>query len=72
MAGSRPRWVRVLLRSTRPEAAAEAASSLGTGVVVAVAGLGGGEPPVGPRSLRGFPNLVGLFVPAETEPGFRL
>jgi hypothetical protein len=55
-----------------PEAVAEAASSPGVGVVVAVAGLGGGEPPVGPQLLRGSPNLGGYFVPAETEPELRL
>jgi hypothetical protein len=57
---------------TRPEAVAEAASSPGAEVVVAVAGSGGGGPPVGPQLLRGSPNLGGLFVPAETEPGLRL
>jgi hypothetical protein len=41
-------------------------------VVVAAAGAGDGEPFVGLLLLRRPPNRVGLFVPAEVEPGFRL
>jgi hypothetical protein len=41
-------------------------------VVVAAAGAGDGEPSVGLPLLRRPPNRVGLFVPAEVEPGFRL
>jgi hypothetical protein len=41
-------------------------------VVVAAAGAGDGEPFVGLLVLRRPPNRVGLFVPAEVEPGFRL
>jgi hypothetical protein len=44
----------------------------GAGVVVAAVGAGDGEPPVGLLLLRRPPNRVGLFVPAEVEPGFRL
>jgi hypothetical protein len=41
-------------------------------VVVAAAGAGDDEPLVGLLLLRRPPNRVGLFVPAEVEPGFRL
>jgi hypothetical protein len=41
-------------------------------VVVAAAGAGDGEPFVGLLLLRRPPNRVGLFVPAEVEPEFRL
>jgi hypothetical protein len=41
-------------------------------VVVAAAGAGDGEPSVGLPLLRRPPNRVGLFVPAEVEPEFRL
>jgi hypothetical protein len=41
-------------------------------VVVAAAGAGYGEPFVGLLLLRRPPNRVGLFVPAEVEPGFHL
>jgi hypothetical protein len=56
----------------RPEAIAAAIRPPGAGVVVAAAGAGDGEPPVGLLLLRRPPNRVGLFVPAEVEPGFRL
>jgi hypothetical protein len=42
------------------------------GVVVAAAGAGNGEPSVGLLLLRRPPNRVGLFVPTEVEPEFRL
>jgi hypothetical protein len=41
-------------------------------VVVAAAGAGDSEPFVGLQLLRRPPNRVGLFVPAEVEPEFRL
>jgi hypothetical protein len=41
-------------------------------IVVAAAGVGDGEPSVGLLLLRRPPNRVGLFVPTEVEPGFRL
>jgi hypothetical protein len=41
-------------------------------VVVTAAGAGDGKPFVGLLLLRRPPNRVGLFVPAEVEPGFRL
>jgi hypothetical protein len=41
-------------------------------VVVAATGAGDGEPFVGLLLLRRPPNRVGLFVPAEVEPGFCL
>jgi hypothetical protein len=56
----------------RPEAIATAVRPPGAEVVVAAAGAGGGEPPVGLLLLRRPPNRVGLFVPAEVEPEFRL
>jgi hypothetical protein len=71
-ASSSRRERRLYCRDPYPEAAAEAASPPGARVVAAVAGSGDGGPPVGPRSLRRFPSLVGLFVPAEGEPEFRL
>jgi hypothetical protein len=56
----------------RPEAIAAVVRPPGAGVVVVVVGAGGGEPPVGLLLLRRPPNRVGLFVPAEVEPEFRL
>jgi hypothetical protein len=56
----------------RPEAIAAAVRPPGAEVVVAAAGAGGGEPPVDLLLLRRPPNHVGLFVPAEVEPEFRL
>jgi hypothetical protein len=41
-------------------------------VVVAAAGVGDGELFVGLLLLHRPPNRVGLFVPAEVEPEFRL
>jgi hypothetical protein len=74
-----PEWLVLVLgereppcRSARPEAAAEAASPPGAEVTIAVAGTGDGEPPVGLLLLRRPPNRVGLLVPAEVEPEFRL
>jgi hypothetical protein len=58
--------------SIRPEVIAAAVRPLGAEVVVAAAGAGGGEPSVGLLLLRRPPNRVGLFVPAEMEPEFRL
>jgi hypothetical protein len=59
--------------SVRPEAIAATVRSPGAGVVVAAAGTGDGEPPVGLLLLRRPPpNRVGLFVPAKVEPEFRL
>jgi hypothetical protein len=56
-----------------PEAIAAAVRPPGAGVVVAAAGAGDGEPSVGLLLLRRpSPNRVGLFVPAEVEPEFRL
>jgi hypothetical protein len=56
----------------RPEAIAAAVRPPGAEVVVTADGAGDGEPPVGLLLLRRPPNRVGLFVPAEVEPGFRL
>jgi hypothetical protein len=58
--------------SVRPEAIAVAVRPHGSGVIVAAAGTGDGEPPVGLLLLRRPPNRVGLFVPVEVEPEFRL
>jgi hypothetical protein len=58
--------------SVRPEAIAAAVRPPGAGVVVVAAGTGDGEPPFGLRLLRRPPDRVGLFVPAEVEPEFRL
>ena len=56
-----------------PEVGVAAAWSLGAeGVVVAAAGAGDGAPFVGLLLLCSPPNRVGLFVPAEVEPEFRL
>jgi hypothetical protein len=55
-----------------PEDIAAAVRPPGAGVVVAAAGVGDGEPSVGLLLLRRPPNRVGLFVPAEVEPEFRL
>jgi hypothetical protein len=41
-------------------------------VVVAAAGAGDGAPFVGLLLLRRPPHRVGLFIPAEVEPEFRL
>jgi hypothetical protein len=56
----------------RPEVIAAVVRPLGAEVVVAAAGAGGGEPSVGLLLLRRPSNRVGLFVPAEVEPEFRL
>jgi hypothetical protein len=56
----------------RPEAIAAAVWPPGAGVVVAAAGAGNGGPSVGLLLLRRPPNRVGLFVPVEVEPEFRL
>jgi hypothetical protein len=56
----------------RPEAIAAAVRPPGAGVVVTAAGAGDGEPSVGLLLLHRPPNRVGLFVPAEVEPEFRL
>jgi hypothetical protein len=59
--------------SIRPEVFAAAVRPLGAEViVVAVAGAGDGVPFVGLPLLRRPPQRVGLFVPAEVEPEFRL
>jgi hypothetical protein len=59
--------------SIRPEVIAAAVRPPGAEVVVvAAAGAGDGEPFVGLPLLRRPPNRVGLFVPAEVEPEFRL
>jgi hypothetical protein len=59
--------------SIRPEVIAAAVWPSGAEVVVvAAAGAGDGEPFVDLLLLRRPPNRVGLFVPAEVEPGFRL
>jgi hypothetical protein len=58
--------------SVRPEAIAAAVRPPGAGVVVVAARTGDGEPPVGLLLLRRPPDRVGLFVPAEVEPEFRL
>jgi hypothetical protein len=55
-----------------PEAIAAAVRPPGAGVVVAAAGAGDGGPSVGLLLLHRPPNRVGLFVPAEVEPEFRL
>jgi hypothetical protein len=56
----------------RSEAIAAAVRPPGAGVVVAAAGAGDGEPSVGLLLLHRLPNRVGLFVPTEVEPEFRL
>jgi hypothetical protein len=60
--------------SIRPEVIAAAVRPPGTEVViVAVAGASDDKPFVGLLLLRRpFPRRVGLFVPAEAEPEFRL
>ena len=59
--------------SIRPEVSAAAVQPPGAEVVVvAAAGAGNGAPFVGLLLLRRPPNRVGLFVPAEVEPEFRL
>jgi hypothetical protein len=59
--------------SIRPEVIAAAVWPPGAEVVVvAAAGAGDGEPFIGLPLLRMPPNRVGLFVPAEVEPEFRL
>jgi hypothetical protein len=55
----------------RPEAIAVAVRPPGAEVVVAAAGAGDGGRP-GALSPRGPSNVGGLFVPAGTEPEFRL
>jgi hypothetical protein len=56
----------------RPEAIAAATRPPGAEVVVTAAGAGDGGRPVGFLLLHRPPNHVGLFVPAEVEPEFRL
>jgi hypothetical protein len=59
--------------SIRPEVIAAAVWPPGAEVVVvAAAGAGDGAPFVGLLLLRRPPHRVGLFVPAEVEPEFRL
>jgi hypothetical protein len=59
--------------SIRPEVIAAAVRPSGAEVVVAAsAGAGDGEPFVGLLLLRRPPTRVGLFVPAEVDPAFRL
>jgi hypothetical protein len=60
--------------SIRPEVIAAAVRPPGAEVfIVAAAGAGDGEPFVGLLLLRRpLPHRVGLFVPAEVEPEFRL
>jgi hypothetical protein len=60
--------------SIRPEVSAAAVRPPGAEVVVvAAAGAGDGVPFVGLLLLRRLPlHRVGLFVPAEVEPEFRL
>jgi hypothetical protein len=60
--------------SIRPEVIAAAVRPLGAEVVViAAAGAGDGVPLVGLLLLRSPPpHRVGLFVPVEVEPEFRL
>jgi hypothetical protein len=60
--------------SNRPEALAAAVRPPEAEVfIVAAAGAGDGEPFVGLLLLRRpLPHRVGLFVPAEVEPEFRL
>jgi hypothetical protein len=60
-------------RSIRPEVIVAAVRPPGAEVVViAAAGAGDGVLFVGLLLLHRPPNRVGLFVPAEVEPGFRL
>jgi hypothetical protein len=56
----------------RPEALAAVVRPPEAGVAVVAAGAGDDEPPVGLLLLRRPPHRVGLFVPAEVEPEFRL
>ena len=57
----------------RPEVSVAAVRPPGAEVVVvAAAGAGDGVPFVGLLLLRSPPHRVGLFVPAEVEPEFRL
>jgi hypothetical protein len=65
-------WARARLQQCPPEAIAAAVRPPRAGVVVVAAGTGDGEPPVGLWLLRRPPDRVGLFVPAEVEPEFRL
>ena len=59
--------------SIRPVVSAAAVRPPGAEVVVVAAtGVGDGVPFVGLLLLRRPPNRVGLFVPAEGEPEFRL
>jgi hypothetical protein len=58
--------------SIRPEVIAAAVWPPGAEVAVAAAGAGDGAPFVGLLLLRRPPHRVGLFVPAEVEPEFRL
>jgi hypothetical protein len=58
--------------SIHPEVIAAAVRPPGAEVVVAAAGAGDGVPFVGLLLLRRPPHRVGLFVPAEAEPEFRL
>jgi hypothetical protein len=59
--------------SIRPKVIAAAVRPPGAEVVVVVAaGAGDGVPFVGLLLLRRPPQRVGLFVPAEVEPKFRL
>jgi hypothetical protein len=59
--------------SIRPEVIAAAVRPPGAEVfIVAAAGVGDGEPFVGLLLLCRPPSRVGLFVPAEVEPEFRL
>ena len=59
--------------SIRPEVSAAAVRPPGAEVIiVAAAGAGDGAPFVGLLLLRRPPHRVGLFVPAEVEPEFRL
>jgi hypothetical protein len=59
--------------SIRPKVIAAAFRPPGAEVVVvAAAGAGDGEPFVGLLLLHRPPDRVGLFVPAEVEPEFRL
>jgi hypothetical protein len=59
--------------ASRVWARAGASWQLGAEVlVIAAAGAGDGEPFVGLLLLRRPPDRVGLFVPAEVEPEFRL
>jgi hypothetical protein len=59
--------------SIRPEVIAAAVRPPGAEVVVAAAGAGGGAPFIGLLLLRRpLPHRVGLLVPTEVEPEFRL